>query len=85
MIDLKNHIASQLKIRLYFDGNWILISEITFDSFIVPISNNNYNNKNQLFNNRNISFFDLYYCMFINNGNYINVRSNYYTYSTNIK
>jgi hypothetical protein len=36
MIDLKNHIASQLKIRLYFDGNWILISEITFDSFIVP-------------------------------------------------
>ena len=38
MIDLKNHIASQLKIRLHFDGNWILISEITFDSFIVPIS-----------------------------------------------
>lgn len=38
MIDLKNHIASKLKIRLYFDGNWILISEITFDSFIVPIS-----------------------------------------------
>ncbi|CAF0736080.1 unnamed protein product [Adineta steineri] len=37
MIDLKYHIASQLKIRLYFDGNWILISEITFDSFIVPI------------------------------------------------
>jgi hypothetical protein len=37
MIDLKNHIASQLKIRLHFDGNWILISEITFDSFIVPI------------------------------------------------
>jgi len=36
MINLKNHIASQLKIRLYFDGNWILISEITFDSFIVP-------------------------------------------------
>jgi hypothetical protein len=37
MIDLQNHIASQLKIRLYFDENWILISEITFDSFIVPI------------------------------------------------
>ncbi|CAF2083900.1 unnamed protein product [Rotaria magnacalcarata] len=37
MIDLKNHIASKLKIRLYFDGNSILISEITFDSFIVPI------------------------------------------------
>jgi hypothetical protein len=37
MIDLKNNIASKLKIHLYFDGNWILISEITFDSFIVPI------------------------------------------------
>ncbi|CAF1306945.1 unnamed protein product [Rotaria sordida] len=37
MIDLKNYIASKLKIRLYFDGNTILISEITFDSFIVPI------------------------------------------------
>jgi hypothetical protein len=37
MIDLKNHIASQLKIRLYFDGNWLLVSEITFDSFIVPL------------------------------------------------
>ncbi|CAF5132881.1 unnamed protein product, partial [Rotaria sp. Silwood1] len=36
MIDLKYHIASQLKIHLYFDGNWILISEVTFDSFIVP-------------------------------------------------
>jgi hypothetical protein len=35
MIDLKHHIASQLKIRLHFDGHWILISEITFDSFIV--------------------------------------------------
>lgn len=37
MIDLKNHIASKLNIRLYFDGNSILISEITFDSYIVPI------------------------------------------------
>jgi hypothetical protein len=36
MIDLKNHIASQIKIRLFFDGNWILISEVTFDSVIVP-------------------------------------------------
>ena len=36
MIDLKQHIASQLKIRLHFDGHWILISEMTFDSFIVP-------------------------------------------------
>lgn len=38
MIDLKNHVASQLKIRVHFDGNWILISEITFDSFVVPTS-----------------------------------------------
>ena len=37
MINLKNHIASQLKLRLHFDGHWILISEITFDSFIVPV------------------------------------------------
>ncbi|CAF1589518.1 unnamed protein product [Adineta ricciae] len=37
MIDLKNHIASQLRLRLYFDGNWLLISEVTFDSFVVPI------------------------------------------------
>ena len=36
MIDLKHHVASQLKLRLHFDGQWILISEITFDSFIVP-------------------------------------------------
>jgi hypothetical protein len=36
IIDLDNHIASQLKIHLYFDSNWILISEMTFDSFIVP-------------------------------------------------
>ena len=37
MIDLKNQIASKLKVRLYFDGNWILISEITFHSFVVPV------------------------------------------------
>ncbi len=36
MIDLKHHIASQLKIHLYFDSNWILISEFTFDSLIIP-------------------------------------------------
>lgn len=36
MFDLRNQIGSKLKIRLHFDGNWILISEITFDSFIVP-------------------------------------------------
>jgi len=39
MIDLKNHIASQLKIHLYFDNNWILISEFTFDSFILNSEN----------------------------------------------
>ena len=33
----------------------------------------------------NISFLDLYYCMFINNGYYINVRNYYYTYSSNNK
>lgn len=38
MIDLKYHIASQLKIHLYFDSNWILISEFTFDSLIIPSS-----------------------------------------------
>lgn len=38
MIDLKYHVASQLKVRLHFDGHWILISEMTFDSFIVPSS-----------------------------------------------
>jgi hypothetical protein len=38
MIDLKHRIASQLKIHLYFDNNWILISEFTFDSLIIPSS-----------------------------------------------
>jgi len=38
IIDLNNHIGSQLKIHLYFDNNWILISEFTFDSFIIPIN-----------------------------------------------
>jgi hypothetical protein len=37
IIDLNYHIASQLKIHLYFDSHWILISEFTFDSFIIPI------------------------------------------------
>ena len=40
MIDLKHHIASKIKIRFYFHGNWLLISEITFDSFIVPTNIN---------------------------------------------
>ncbi len=47
IIDLNNHIGSQLKIHLYFDNNWILISEFTFDSFII---NNNINKQsNHLF------------------------------------
>lgn len=36
MINLKYHIASQLKLHLYFDSNWILLSELTFDSNIIP-------------------------------------------------
>jgi hypothetical protein len=35
MIDLKYQTASQMKVRLHFDGHWILISEMTFDSYIV--------------------------------------------------
>lgn len=38
MIDLKYQIASEIKMNFYFDGNWILISEVTFDSFIIPIA-----------------------------------------------
>lgn len=38
MINLKHQVASELKVRLYFDGNWILISEMTFDSFLVQSS-----------------------------------------------
>ena len=37
MINLQHHIASQLKLHCYFDGNWILISELTFDSVIIPV------------------------------------------------
>ncbi|CAF1367902.1 unnamed protein product [Adineta steineri] len=36
MIDLENHIATQIKMHFYFDNNYILMSEVTFDSFIVP-------------------------------------------------
>ncbi|CAF0737352.1 unnamed protein product [Didymodactylos carnosus] len=35
MIDLKYHVGSSIQLDLYFDGNWLLISEVTFDSFIV--------------------------------------------------
>ena len=40
MIDLQHRIASKIKLRFYFHGNWLLISEVTFDSFIVPININ---------------------------------------------
>ncbi|CAF1013674.1 unnamed protein product [Didymodactylos carnosus] len=35
MIDLKYHVGSRIQLELYFDSNWLLISEVTFDSFIV--------------------------------------------------
>ena len=38
MIDLNNHIASRIKLHFYFDSHWLLISEITFDSSVVPPS-----------------------------------------------
>ena len=38
MVDLKHRIASRLKLHMYFDGPWLLISEVTFDSFALPIS-----------------------------------------------
>ena len=38
MIDLKHHLALQLKIHLFFDSTWILISEFTFDSIAIPFS-----------------------------------------------
>lgn len=50
MINLKHHIASQLKIHLYFDGNWILVSEFTFDSVIInPINSNMPSQSNYFF------------------------------------
>lgn len=44
LIQLNNHIAKYVRLDLYFDSKWILISEITFDSQI-------YNEK--LDNNKN--------------------------------
>lgn len=41
MIDLKHRVASQLKVHFYFDSSWLLISEVTFDSFVLPISTAN--------------------------------------------
>ena len=38
MIDLKHRMAAQLKVHFYFDSPWLLISEVTFDSFVLPIS-----------------------------------------------
>lgn len=38
MIDLRNNVASQLKVHFFFDSSWVLVSEMTFDSFVVPIA-----------------------------------------------
>ncbi|CAF2956266.1 unnamed protein product, partial [Rotaria sp. Silwood2] len=42
MIDLKYHIASQLKIHLYFDGNWILIISTTSSEIDIGSSHHRY-------------------------------------------
>jgi capsular polysaccharide biosynthesis protein len=34
LIELNNHIAKFVRLDLYFDSKWLLISEITFDSQI---------------------------------------------------
>jgi hypothetical protein len=38
MIDLQHRIALEVRIHLYFDSPWLLISEITFDSFPLPLA-----------------------------------------------
>jgi discoidin domain receptor family protein 2 len=43
LIELNNHIAKFVRLDLYFDSKWLLISEITFDS---QIYNEKYENKN---------------------------------------
>jgi len=43
LIQLNNHIAKYVRLDLYFDSKWLLISEITFDS---QIYNEKYENKN---------------------------------------
>ncbi|CAF3512842.1 unnamed protein product [Rotaria socialis] len=49
LIQLNNHIAKYVRLDLYFDSKWLLISEITFDS---QIYNEKLDNKNvdHLFN-----------------------------------
>lgn len=44
LIQLNNHIAKYVRLDLYFDSKWLLISEITFDS---QIYNEKFENKNQ--------------------------------------
>jgi len=46
LIQLNNHIAKYVRLDLYFDSKWLLISEITFDS---QIYNEKYENKNNAF------------------------------------
>ncbi|CAF2515743.1 unnamed protein product [Rotaria sp. Silwood2] len=43
LIQLNNHIAKYVRLDLYFDSKWLLISEITFDSLIY---NEKLDNKN---------------------------------------
>jgi hypothetical protein len=43
LIQLNNHIAKYVRLDLYFDSKWLLISEITFDS---QIYNEQYEKKN---------------------------------------
>jgi discoidin domain receptor family protein 2 len=43
LIQLNNHIAKYVRLDLYFDSKWLLISEITFDS---QIYNDKLENKN---------------------------------------
>jgi discoidin domain receptor family protein 2 len=51
LIQLNNHIAKYVRLDLYFDSKWLLISEITFDS---QIYNEKIANKNEDYSPLNI-------------------------------
>jgi discoidin domain receptor family protein 2 len=59
LIQLNNHIAKYVRLDLYFDSKWLLISEITFDS---QIYNEKYENKNPDYvlpiNSQSVTFSD---------------------------
>ncbi|CAF0831961.1 unnamed protein product [Didymodactylos carnosus] len=38
IIDMKNNVAKYVKMDLYFDSSWMLISEVTFDSQILNLN-----------------------------------------------